>query len=181
MNILLAGATGLVGSRLLPLLLAEGHRLMVVGRRPTGRVDPALTEVQTDFVRLAPLAAADVAICSLGTTMAAAGSRDAFIAIDKTAVLAFATAARAAGCRHLILVTAVGADPKSAVFYSRVKGETEDGVGALGFSRLDIVRPGLILGPRSERRPSEAFFQKLAPILSPLLPSFLDRYGGISA
>ncbi|MGL6044163.1 MAG: hypothetical protein ACRC1J_09580, partial [Sandaracinobacteroides sp.] len=80
-----------------------------------------------------------------------------------------------------ILVTAVGADPKSAVFYSRVKGETEDGVGALGFSRLDIVRPGLILGPRSERRPSEAFFQKLAPKLSPLLPSFLDRYEGISA
>lgn len=173
MIILLAGATGLVGSRVLALL----PEAIAVGRRATGRAG----EVIADFAALPPLPAANVAISALGTTIRTAGSQAAFRAVDHDAVLAFARAAKAAGVQHFIVVTAVGADAKSGVYYSRVKGEAERDLAALGFARLDIVQPGLIIGPRAERRPVEAFFQSLAPVLNPLLIGGMDKYGGISA
>lgn len=173
MTILLAGATGLVGSRVLALM----PDVISVGRRATGRAG----EVIADFAALPALPPAEVAISALGTTIRAAGSQAAFRAVDYDAVLAFARSAKTAGVQHFIVVTAVGADPGSSVFYSRVKGEVERDLAALGFARLDIVQPGLILGPRAERRPVEAFFQWLAPILNPLLVGGLDKYGGISA
>ena len=173
MTILLAGATGLVGSRLLALL----PEAIPVGRRATCRAG----EIVADFAALPALPPATVAISALGTTIRAAGSQAAFRAVDYDAVLAFARAAQAAGVMHFVLITAVGADAGSSVFYSRVKGEVERDLTALGFARLDIVQPGLILGPRAERRPAEAFFQLLAPVLNPLLVGGLDKYGGISA
>ena len=173
MTVLLAGATGLIGSRVLALL----PQAVPVGRRPTGRAG----EIVGDFAALPPLPAAAVAICALGTTIRIAGSQAAFRAVDFDAVLAFARGAQAAGVTHLIMVTAVGADARSSVFYSRVKGEIEQAVGALGFARLDIIQPGLILGPRADRRPVEAFLQAMAPLLNPLLIGGLDKYGGISA
>lgn len=172
MTILLAGATGLVGSRVLALL----PDAVPVGRRATGRAG----EVVADFAALPLLPAVDVAICALGTTIRIAGSQAAFRAVDFDAVLAFARAAQAAGVTHFMMVTAVGADPKSTVFYSCVKGEIEQAVTALGFARLDIMQPGLILGPRADRRPVEAFLQWIAPVLKSLLSGRLDKYGGIS-
>ncbi len=172
MTILIAGATGLVGSRVLVLL----PEAIPVGRRATGQTG----EVIADFADLPPLPAANVAICALGTTIRAAGSQAAFRAVDYDAVLAFARAAKAAGVQHFIVVTAVGANPKSGVFYSRVKGEVERELATLGYARLDIIQPGLILGPRPERRPVEAFFQSLAPLLGPCLVGGLDKYGGIA-
>ncbi len=180
-TVLYAGATGLVGSRALPLLLDSGHRVIALGRRPTGRSHPALSELHTDFSTIPPLPPAEVAICTLGTTIRAAGSQAAFRAVDHDAVLAFAWAAKAAGCRQAIVVTAVGSSPSATAFYSRVKGETERDLQALGFDRLDILQPGLILGPRAERRPVEALFQALAPVLNPLLVGTLGRYGAIPA
>ncbi len=173
MTILLAGATGLVGSRVLALL----PDAVPVGRRPTGRA----REIVGDFAALPPLPAATVAVCALGTTIRIAGSQAAFRAVDFDAVLAFAEGAQAARVTHFIMVTAVGADAKSSVFYSRVKGEIEQTVGGLGFARLDIIQPGLILGPRADRRPVEAFMQAMAPWLNPLLVGGLDKYGGIAA
>lgn len=173
MTTLLTGATGLVGSRILPMLPDP----VPVGRRATGRAG----EIVADFAALPPLPPAKAAISALGTTIRAAGSQAAFRAVDYDAVLAFARAAQAAGVTHFIVITAVGADAGSSVFYSRVKGEVERDLAALGFARLDIVQPGLILGPRAERRPVEAFFQWLAPVLNPLLVGGLDKYGGISA
>ena len=155
MTILLAGATGLVGSRVLALL----PEAIPVGRRATGRAG----EIVADFAALPALPPARVAISALGTTIRAAGSQAAFRAVDYDAVLAFARAAKAAGVTHFIVITAVGADAGSSVFYSRVKGEVERDLAALGFARLDIVQPGLIIGPRAERRPVEAFLQWLAP------------------
>ena len=162
MKLLLAGATGLVGSHLLPLLLKDGHDLTSLGRRASGVADPALHELTVDFAQLPALPAADAAICALGTTMAVAGSEDAFRAVDQRAVLSFARAAHAAGCRQFLTVSAVGADAVSRVFYSRVKGEVEQELAAIGFHRIDIVRPGLIIGPRAERRTFEALAQKVA-------------------
>lgn len=173
MTILLAGATGLVGSRVLALL----PDAVPVGRRATGRDG----EIVADFAALPALPAAEVAICALGTTIRAAGSQAAFRAVDHDAVLAFARAAKAAGVSHFIVVTAVGADAGSAVFYSRVKGEVERDLTGIGFARLDIIQPGLIIGPRAERRPVEAFFQAVTPLLNPLLVGDLARYGGIGA
>jgi uncharacterized protein YbjT (DUF2867 family) len=179
MKLLLAGATGLTGSRLLPMLLAGGHEVAAVGRRPTGLVNARLTEVMADFSTPPSLPPAEVAICTLGTTIAKAGSQQAFRAVDHDAVLHFAREARTAGCRQFVLMTAVGAAPDAAAFYSRVKGEVEAAVRTLGFERVDLIRPGLILGPRAERRPMEALFQRLAPVLNPLLGGRLARYGAI--
>jgi len=173
MTILLAGATGLVGSRVLALVPAA----IPVGRRATGRY----SEVVADFSALPPLPPAVVAICALGTTIRAAGSRVAFRAVDHDAVLAFAHAAKAAGVTRFIVVTAVGADAGSSVFYSQVKGEVEAELTAMGFARLDIIQPGLIIGPRAERRPVEAFLQRLTPLLDPLLVGGLSRYGSVLA
>ncbi len=177
----MAGATGLVGSRALPLLLARGWAVTALGRRPTGRSHPALTEVQTDFRTVPGLPSATVAVCTLGTTIRAAGSQAAFRAVDHAAVLAFARAARAAGCRQFLCVTAIGANASAATFYSRVKGETERDLESLGFARLDLLQPGLLLGPRTERRPVEALLQAMAPVLDSLLPASLDRFGAIRA
>lgn len=180
-TILLVGGTGLVGSRALPLLLQAGHRVVALGRRPTGLSHPSLCELSTDFAALPDLPPADVFVSTLGTTIRAAGSQAAFRAIDHDAVLAVAGAARAKGCRRAIVVTAVGASPSASVFYSRVKGETERDLAALRFDRLDLLHPGLILGARAERRPVEAFFQAIAPVLNPLLMGALSRYGAIPA
>ncbi len=180
-TILFAGATGLVGSRTLPLLLQDGHTVLALGRRPTGRSHPALKDQHCDFTHIPPLPPADVAVCTLGTTIRAAGSQAAFRAVDHAAVLAFARAAQAAGARQAIVVTAVGASPSAAAFYSRVKGETERDLEGLSFPRLDILRPGLILGPRDDRRPVESLMQALAPVLNPLLVGSLGRYGAIPA
>jgi uncharacterized protein YbjT (DUF2867 family) len=177
-TVLVAGATGLVGGCVLARLAERGHRTVAVGRRASGVADQDLV---VDFADLPALPAADAAVCALGTTIAAAGSRAAFRAVDHDAVVAFARAARAAGARHCILVTAVGADPDAGVFYSRVKGEAERDVEAVGFEGLDLVRPGLLLGERTESRPVEALMQRLSPILNPLLVGGLDRYGAIDA
>ena len=178
MRVLLAGGTGLVGARVLGRLVAAGHDVTAVGRRSTGQPIP---EVIASFDALPALPAADAAVCALGTTIAAAGSRAAFRAVDHDAVLAFARAAQAAGASRFVAVTAVGADPAAGVFYSRVKGEVETALAGLGFARLDLLQPGLLLGPRAERRPVEALLQRLTPVLNPLLVGPLDRYGGIEA
>jgi len=181
MTVLLAGATGLVGSRVLDLLFAAGTAVVAVTRRATGKSAATLTEVIVDFAALPPLPTAQVAICALGTTIRIAGSQAAFRAVDHDAVLAFARAAQVAGTTHFILISAVGASAASPVFYSRVKGEVERDCAALGFLRLDILQPGLILGPRAERRPAEALFQGLAPMLNPLLLGGFDKFAGIHA
>lgn len=181
MTVLLAGATGLVGGKLLSGLLAKGQPVVCVGRRASGTVHPQLVDMLVDFAALPPLPQAETAICALGTTIATAGSRDAFRAVDHDAVLAFLLASRKAGARHAVLITAVGSDPAAAAFYSRVKGEAEVGARAMGFEQLDLIRPGLILGARAESRPMEDLMQRLAPVLNPLLVGGLTQFGAIPA
>lgn len=184
---LVAGASGLVGSALLQLLLAAPacDRVTAVGRRPLGVTHRKLTETVTDFDNLeAALArgeAADVAFCTLGTTIKKAGSQAAFRKVDHDYVLAFARAAQAAGARSFLLVSAIGADARSAVFYSRVKGETENDVGAIGFESVHLFRPGILLGDREETRLAESVGVALTPLLNPLLLGPFRAYRGIAA
>jgi uncharacterized protein YbjT (DUF2867 family) len=181
------GATGLVGGHCLGLLLGDPAyaRVVSVGRRASGHLSPKLVERTGDVDRLldehaADLAGADV-FCCLGTTIAAAGSQEAFRRVDHDLPLHAARVASAAGARHFLLVSAAGADAGSRIFYNRVKGETEDAVAALPFQGVALLRPSLLLGERREHRPGEALAQRAAPLLAPLLVGPLRKYRAIPA
>jgi uncharacterized protein YbjT (DUF2867 family) len=175
----MAGATGLVGRETLRALLAEPGfvRIVVWTRRPSGQSDPRLDERIVDFEQLEAAFAhslTDAAVCCLGTTIKTAGSKERFRRVDYEYVLAFARAAKRAGAKHFVVVTALGANPRSALFYNRVKGELEQALAALPFASLSIVRPSLLLGERGELRVGERLFQPLSRILP-------RRYRGIEA
>ena len=147
---IVAGATGLVGGAILQGLLddpgvAETHAL---GRRALALKHPKLTVHVVDFKRLPALPAAAELYLALGTTIKDAGSQAAFRAVDYDANLAVAEAARVAGVRRVGLVSALGADPNSRVFYSRVKGELEEELARMAFAGLIIARPSLLVGSR---------------------------------
>lgn len=186
---LIAGATGLVGGHLLRLLLADPQygRVVAVTRRPLdGAASPKLEELVVDFDALdKSLAQNDIpvddAFCALGTTIKTAGSQAAFRRVDHDYIVAFAKAAKARGAKRLLLVSSIGADPASSVFYSRVKGETEQAVGALGFETLHIFRPGLLIGARAESRPVEALGKIVSPVLNALMLGPARAYRSIRA
>lgn len=177
------GATGLTGRETLAQLLANADVAQVVAwvRRPTGQCHAKLVERVIDFERLETAFAienanepVEAAICCLGTTIKTAGSKERFRRVDHDYVLAFARAAKMAGARTFAVVTALGADPDSAFFYNRVKGEIEDDLTSLAFESLVIARPSLLLGERAESRLGE----RLMTPISRLLPA---RYRGIHA
>jgi uncharacterized protein YbjT (DUF2867 family) len=149
--VLLAGATGLIGHELMQQLLAEkpAPRLHLPVRKVPQGADARATWQRVDFNALPELPAARDAYCCLGTTIKQAGSQAAFRAVDFDAVLAFAHAARAAGVQRFAVVSALGASPRSATFYNRVKGEMEAAVAALGFASVVIARPSLLAGDRA--------------------------------
>jgi uncharacterized protein YbjT (DUF2867 family) len=151
---LVAGGTGLVGRELIDALLADhavGAVYALVRKRNTELARRnGLTQHVVDYTQPLPaLPPADDAFCCLGTTIKAAGSQAAFRAVDFDAALAFARAARAAGATRLGVVSALGADASSSVFYNRVKGELEQAVKTLGFDCVLLARPSLLLGDRS--------------------------------
>jgi uncharacterized protein YbjT (DUF2867 family) len=150
-SVLLAGATGLVGREMLRGLLADGNvdRVVVVGRRAPAEQNPKLQFHAVDFARIPALPPVDECYIGLGTTIKVAGSQAAFRAVDFDAVVNVAKAAKAAGATRLGVVSAMGASAKSGVFYSRVKGEMEDALAALGFDTLVIARPSMLAGDRA--------------------------------
>lgn len=163
----IAGATGLVGRA----LCADMPDAVALVRRP----QPGAVTV--DYARaesFATLPAPRRVFIALGTTLAQAGSREAFRAVDFDAVLTVARAARAAGATHCGLVSALGADARAAVFYNRVKGEAEDALAALGFERLVIARPSLLDGDRNAlgqpHRAGEAWSLRLLRPVAGLVP-----------
>jgi uncharacterized protein YbjT (DUF2867 family) len=149
-TVIVAGATGLVGKEILEGLLADQTVAAVhsLGRRAPAIEHPRLTAHVVDFAALPPLPPADEVYLALGTTIKVAGSQAAFRAIDYDANLAVATAALAAGVRKAGLVSAMGADSRSKVFYSRVKGELEDALARMPFEGLVIARPSMLVGNR---------------------------------
>jgi uncharacterized protein YbjT (DUF2867 family) len=177
-KLLLAGGTGLIGQAFLACAQSTKLHITAVGRRPTGM---ATEDIVADFADLPAMPSARIAVCTLGTTIRAAGSQDAFRALDFDAVIAFATAAKEVGVAHFLTVTAVGANPNSSVFYSRVKGEVERELSSMNFRRLDIVRPGLLLGNRTERRPVETLLKWIAPGTDLLMQGSWRRYRSIAA
>jgi len=160
---IVAGPTGLVGSRLLDVLLREPRygRVVALSRRPL-EPGPKLEVVDADYDRLdhvlggvTPAVQPIDVICCLGTTIGRAGSKAAFRRVDHDYVLALGQWARGASAHRMIVISAVGADPASGVFYNRVKGETERDLAALRLRSLVIVRPSLLSGQRDEFRLGE--------------------------
>ena len=173
-----AGATGLVGSELVRRLLAEpSYRVVALTRRPLALADPKLVQVAAEFERLsatlATVTAASTAdvFCCLGTTIGAAGSEAAFRRVDHDFVLALGRWAAHVRARRMIVISALGADAASRVFYNRVKGETERDLAALGLPSLVIVRPSLLSGGRAEFRLGERIALTLATPLRKLIPA----------
>ena len=173
----LAGATGLVGRAILEGLLADESVAVVhtLGRREPGIVHPKLTPHVVDFKALPPLPPLDEVYLALGTTIKDAGSQTAFRAVDFEANLAVARAALDAGARHAGLVSAMGADAKSRIFYNRVKGETEEALARLTFEGLVNARPSLLVGDREALGQPRRFGEKVATVVSrilgPLIPA----------
>jgi uncharacterized protein YbjT (DUF2867 family) len=174
-----AGASGLVGCELTGRLLRTPayDRVIAPVRRPLGIAHDRLTEVAAAYDRLPALLAPHLhrgtpvdVFCCLGTTLRTAGSQAAFRRVDHDYVLALGRWARSAGARTMVVVSALGADPASGVFYNRVKGETERDLAALGLASLVIVRPSLLAGDRAEFRLGERLALLATRPLRALLP-----------
>jgi uncharacterized protein YbjT (DUF2867 family) len=178
MIVLLAGGTGLVGRELLRelLLRRDVSAVHALSRRlpALAPVDARLHWSQVDLAALPRLPVADTALCALGTTIKVAGSQEAFRAVDFAAVVGFARAARTAGVRRFAVVSALGANPQSRTFYNRVKGDMEVALAGVGFQRLVIARPSLLLGERTRlgqpARAGEQFAEALTRPLGRLIP-----------
>jgi len=171
-HVLLAGATGLTGEHLLDRILSVPAVSKVTA--PTRRPLAAHTHLVNPVGELAELLPTlkgkpDVAFCCLGTTIRVAGSPEAFRAVDHDLVVAFARRAREMGAQHLLVISALGADAGSRVFYNRVKGEMEQALQAQDWPQLTIARPSLLDGARREFRLGE----RLAAPLMRLIPGKL--------
>ena len=176
---LLLGATGLVGGHLLRRLAADGRwgRVFTLDRRPVAPAGPTHEGHVVDFDRLGAEAddpaggpgrfACDDLFCALGTTMARAGSREAFRRVDLEIPFEAAQLAHSAGATQMLLVSSLGADPDARTFYTRTKGEAERAVAQVGFEAVQTFRPSLLAGDRDETRWGERL--GLA-VLSPLVP-----------
>lgn len=149
-TVLIAGATGLVGRELIERLLADPtvEAVHSLGRKAPAASHPKLLAQIVNFAALPTLPPVDEVYLALGTTIKVAGSQAAFRALDHDANLAVATAALASGARKAGLVSAMGADAGSRVFYNRVKGELENALAQLPFEGVVIARPSLLVGNR---------------------------------
>ena len=194
---LIAGASGLVGSQLLPRLLdaPEFDQVIALGRRPldTSKLGDSqrakLIEKQVDLnssesleSALGAAASGAEIFCALGTTIKKAGSQEAFRKVDLDAPLLLAKVAQSLSARQYTICTAVGADAKSSVFYNRVKGELEAALKELRFPRgVKIMHPSMLLGHREENRPIERIFGAPMKWTAPLLRGPLWKFRPIPA
>jgi uncharacterized protein YbjT (DUF2867 family) len=182
----LLGATGLIGGHCLDKLLNDAaySKVLTLGRRPLPVEHPKLEQQVIDFTRLAEFAsliqAEDIFSC-LGTTIKKAGTREAFRRVDYTYQYEVARIAAQGGAEQLLLVSSMGADARSSIFYNRVKGELEDAVSELPFGGVQIFRPSLLLGEREEFRRGERVSAYAMKKFSFLLAGPLDKYRPVQA
>lgn len=185
MNCAIAGASGLVGGSLLQSLITDDQfqKIFFCARSQPLSSSAKIQFLQTDFKTFPAVAdtTVDVAFCCLGTTIKKAGSAKAFNEVDHDFVISFAKWSKEKGAKKFLIVSALGADAQSSVFYNRVKGQTENDLRNIGFSSTVIARPSLLLGERAEKRLGEKLAIDLFPFYSPLLIGGLKKYTPIKA
>lgn len=180
---LVAGSTGLIGKQLVHLLLEDSsyETVIAISRKPLDIRHSKLKNVIADLATLDEHKAqlvADEVYCCLGTTMKVAGSKEAFRAVDFDYPLALAKLTYANGAKSFALVSSLGANADSFIFYNRVKGEIEKAIDDIGFDRFHIFQPSLLLGDRTEKRAGEDSAKTAYQLLGFLLPK---KYKAIEA
>jgi uncharacterized protein YbjT (DUF2867 family) len=183
---LLLGATGLVGGHCLDLLLNDAaySKVLTLGRRLLAREHQKLEHHVIDFERLtefASLISAQDVFCCLGTTIKKAGSKENFRRVDFTYQYEVARLASQQRAEQLLLISSLGADARSSIFYNRVKGELEDAVSKLAFDGVHIFRPSLLLGERAEFRLGERVAELPMRYVSFLMVGPLRKYRPVTA
>ncbi len=181
------GASGLVGNYLVFKLLQSDRyeKVITLVRKPMHLKHPKLEERVVDFDQLTPgdVAGAEDVFCCLGTTIRQAGSKEAFQKVDLVYPVQIGKLALEAGARQYLLVSSIGANAQSSIFYSKTKGEVEARIAALGYPNYTIFRPSMLLGKRKEFRLGEELGKVFDLLLSPLtllVPPF-RKYKGIQA
>lgn len=182
---LIFGATGFIGSHLLRDLLdnPDYERVIAVTRKPLALNHARLTTLIGDLASLPalkPQLVADEVFIALGTTRKHTADEAEYYKIDHNYPVLAAEIAKANGAKSVFLVTAVGANAGSGVFYVRTKGEVERDVLALNFDHTHIFRPSMILGEREEDRPRERMIIAVWNVINPLLVGPVDRYRGLT-
>lgn len=180
---IIAGASGLIGKELVQKLInSDQYRLIyVLSRKKSGLVNDKIRELVIDFENIGQLKfdePIDDVFCTLGTTMKQAGSRENFMKVDYEYIVALANLGKRSGASKFLVISAMGANSKSAVFYNKVKGMTEDALKNIGFNQLIILRPSLLLGARAEKRLAERLSGILMKAFNFLIP---DNYKAIQA
>ena len=188
---MLAGYTGLVGDLALRILIEDSRveKILLIGRSKVNKVSSAkiiqivsnLDDLKNIDLNSFGIKHLDAAICALGTTIKKAGSKQSFKKVDHDYVVQFAEFAKNNGAQFFSVVSALGADKMSGVFYNQVKGEMEESLRQLHFQNLTILRPSLLLGERTEKRVAESIAIKLSPFLNKTLIGPLKKYRGVEA
>jgi len=182
---LIAGSTGLVGNKILHYLLNNPQyiEIHVPGRRPPEVSDSRIIFHRTDFMQLNTLVIKDLdeVYCALGTTIKKAGSQEKFRQIDFDAVVNLARWAAKAKVNHFVVISSIGANPKSRTFYLKTKGQMEQVLKTCNLKNLTIVRPSLLLGKRKEFRTGERISTWLIKPICFLMKGPLKNYHPIEA
>jgi uncharacterized protein YbjT (DUF2867 family) len=185
-NALIAGTTGLVGLLLLHKLLDSPayDKVYSVARKKIDLAHPKLEQLLVNFDQLSEnlseIQVEDV-FCCLGTTMKKAGSKEFFKKVDLDYVVSLAEIMYHNGAKQFLVITAMGADKNSFIYYNSIKGQAEEALKNIGFDTLHILRPSLIMGEREEHRLGESLAQKVMPVFDILLKGYLKKYATIPA
>lgn len=187
LSIVMLGASGAVGSQVIKSLASSNRlvRLTLLVRRPLKLPDrPEIAQHVVDVMNpnsyQTYLAGHHIAICTLGIGQPSKASKAEFVRVDRDSVLLFARACKQAQVDHFELLSAVGSNSKSGSFYLRTKGQLEDALKALGFDRLSLFQPSMILTPTNRYGVSQAIVLAVWPHLNPLLGGSLRKYRGIA-
>jgi uncharacterized protein YbjT (DUF2867 family) len=183
---LLVGASGLVGGHCLQLLLEEPSytKVTVLVRKPLTTLHEKLIQHVIDFSELETLGGClniDDVYCCLGTTIKKAGTQEAFKKVDFDYPVKFAALTQHCGADQFLIVTSLGADPHSRIFYNRVKGDVEEAIRKMQFKAFHVFRPSLLLGDRKEHRAGEKFGTFTMTALKPVMIRSLRKYRAIQA
>ena len=165
----LLGGTGLIGRQ----VLSKTSGLTVLSRKDIPeQARRHHIVVANNLLDISWPEHSEQVICCLGTTLKKAGDQDSFINQDFLLPRTLLERAIKQGAKRLLIISAVGADPDSRVFYSRIKGELESAVANMGWEQVVIYQPSLLLGTRiNDARPTEWVSQLFGKVLAPIVPS----------